>query len=151
MTPTATTWELEVRPRRASRIAVAVAGILVVFFTVGGVLLHRKSTGVTFYTSDQVAVILIGVLLAGGVLLLTRPRLKAGPDGVLVRNLFSEKLLDWDVVRGASFPDGKAWARLELPADEYIPVLALRASDQEYAADAIERLRALGARFGAVR
>jgi len=124
-----------------------VAAALFLLFAVGGVMMRRTSTGVTFYTSDQIAVVLLGVLLAGAVLLLTRPRLKAGPQGVVVRNLFGDKHVPWDLIRALSFPDGKAWARIELPSDEYIPVLALRANDKEHAVDAVRRFRALGDRY----
>lgn len=147
--PVTETWELEVRPRRVSRIAVVVAVVLFVVYAVAGVLLRRSSTGVTFQLADQIAMAVIGLVLAGAVLLLTRSRLRAGPSGVEVRNLFGDKFVTWDLIRGLSFEDGKAWARLELPTDEYIPVLALRASDKEYAADAVERFRALGIRYTA--
>ena len=30
---------------------------------------------------------------------------------------------------GVSFPDGARWARLDLPDDEYVPVLAIQAVD----------------------
>jgi hypothetical protein len=109
--------------------------------------LRIRSTGVRFYASDQVAVVLIGVLIAGGILLHTRTRLKAGPHGVLVRNVLGEKFIPLDLILGLSFPDGKSWARVELPADEYVPVLALRAADKEYAVAAVERFRELGARY----
>ncbi|NUS44304.1 MAG: PH domain-containing protein [Mycobacteriaceae bacterium] len=142
-------WELDVRPVRSARIAVAAAAVLLTTFTVGGIWLRHSSTGVTFYASDQIAMIVLGVVLAGAALLFTRPRLKAGAAGVVVRNLFGDKAIPWDLVRGLSFPDRKAWARIELPADEYVPVLALRASDKSHAADAVERFRALAARHTA--
>lgn len=144
---TAAEWELEVRPRRVVWIAGSIAVVLVVFFTVGAIMMRRSWTGVTFNAWDQIAVVVIGVLIAAGVMIQTRPRLKAGPQGVLVRNIIGEQFLEWTVVRGLSFPEKKAWARLELPADEYIPVLAIRAADKEYAVDAVERFRALGARY----
>ncbi|WP_369028813.1 PH domain-containing protein, partial [Nocardia farcinica] len=44
-------------------------------------------------------------------------------------------------------PDRKSWARLELVDDDYVPMLAIRSNDKEYAADALERLRELGAKY----
>ncbi|KAF0847412.1 PH domain-containing protein [Nocardia caishijiensis] len=142
-------WELEVRPRRAIRTAVVVAVLVLAFFTVGGLLLRTGSTGVNFRVADQVAMILIGVLGAGAVLLLTRPRVRAGARGVAVRNILGYREYPWVVIRGAAFPDRKAWARLELVDDDYVPMLAIRSNDKTYAADAIERLRELGARYSA--
>jgi hypothetical protein len=46
-----------------------------------------------------------------------------------------------------SFPDKKAWARLELAGDDYAPMLAIRAGDREYAAQALDRFRELGAKY----
>ncbi|WP_336084184.1 PH domain-containing protein [Nocardia sp. SSK8] len=142
-------WEFEVRPRRAVRTAVVVAIVIVVAFTAGGLLLRTGSTGVNFRVADQVAMILIGVLGAGAVLLLTRPRVRAGARGVSVRNILGDHEYPWAYVRGASFPDRKSWARLELADDDYVPMLAIRSNDKAHAADAIERLRALGAHYTA--
>ncbi|WP_449289775.1 PH domain-containing protein [Nocardia rhizosphaerae] len=142
-------WELEVRPRRAIRTAVVVAIAILAFFTVGGVLLRTGSTGVNFRVVDQIAMILIGVLGAGAVLLLTRPRVRAGAAGVSVRNILGDRDYPWSYIRGVSFPDRKSWARLELVDDDYVPMLAIRANDKAHAAAAIERLRELGAHYTA--
>jgi hypothetical protein len=145
--PTDTTWELEVRSRKTARVAMGIAAGLVVLFIVVAVLLRTSATGVYFGWSDQIAMVLLGFLLAGGVLLLTRPRLRAGASGVLVRNGFGEKSVPWDLVQGLSFPDGASWARIDLPDDEYIPVLAIQANDREHAVEATLRFRALHAKY----
>lgn len=141
------TWEFEVRPRRAIRTAVVVAIVILVFFTAGGLLLRTGSTGVNFRVADQVGMILIGVLGAAAVLLLTRPRVRAGAAGVSVRNILGDHEYPWAYIRGAAFPDRKSWARLELVDDDYVPMLAIRSNDKAHAADAIERLRELGAKY----
>ncbi|KAA0023541.1 PH domain-containing protein [Antrihabitans cavernicola] len=140
-------YELDVRSRKTARFALGIAVFLIVVFTVSAVLLRGTGTGVYFRPSDQVAMVFLGLLLAGGVSLLARPRLRADAAGVRVRNAFSEKTLDWSVVRGLTFPDGAAWARIELPDDEYVPVLAIQANDRERAVDAVRRFRALGAKY----
>lgn len=140
-------WEFEVRARRSTRTAVVVAIVLVVAFTAGGLLLRTGSTGVNFRVADQVAMIMIGLIGAGAVLMLTRPRVRAGSRGVAVRNILGEQVYPWAYIRGAVFLDGKAWARLELTDDDYVPMLAIRANDKTHAADAIERVRELGAQY----
>ncbi|MGW0326212.1 PH domain-containing protein [Nocardia sp. NPDC003183] len=140
-------WEFQVRPRRATRTAIVVAIAILVAFTAGGLLLRTGSTGVNFRVADQVAMILIGVVGAGAVLMLTRPRVRAGSQGVGVRNILGEQVYPWAYIRGVSFPDRKAWARLELADDDYVPMLAIRSNDKTHAADAIERVRELGARY----
>lgn len=140
---------LDVRPRKTARFAMGIAALLVTVFTVSAILLRGSGTGVYFRTSDQLAMVFLGLLLAGGVLLLTRPRLRADASGVRVRNAFSEKTIEWSDVKGLSFPDGASWARIELPDDEYVPVLAIQANDRERAVDAVQRFRALGAKYAA--
>ncbi|MGH3995828.1 MAG: PH domain-containing protein, partial [Pseudonocardiaceae bacterium] len=112
----------EARPRKARRVAVAAAVVLVAVFTVIAVLLRNTPTGVYFQRSDQVAMVLLGLLLAGAALLFARPRVRAGTDGVEVRNLGGSRTVPWELVLRVSFPDGAPWARLELPDDEYIAV-----------------------------
>lgn len=146
-TTSAEGWELEARPRKSARYAIAVAALLVAVHTVLGILLRTGNTGVYFQRVDQLAMIAIGCGMGAGVLLLTRPRIRVGAQGVLVRNLLSEKLVPWDLVQGLSFSPGASWARIELPDDEYVPVMAIQANDREYAVHAARTFRALEAKY----
>ena len=141
----------EARPRKARRVAVAAAVVLVAVFAVVAVLLRQTPTGAYFRLSDQVAMVLLGLLLAGAALLFARPRVRAGADGVEVRNLFGSRTLPWELVLGVSFPDGAPWARLEIPDDEYIAVMAIQAADGRHAVQAIRALRAVHAEHTAPR
>ena len=107
--------EFETRPRKARRVAVMAAVLLVAVFTLVGLLLRRTDTGVYFRLSDQVAMVVLGLLLAGAALLFARPRVRAGAEGVEIRNLLGARTLPWELVLRVSFPDGAPWARLELP------------------------------------
>lgn len=138
-------WELIARPKKTRNAAIAVAVLLVAVHLTLGILLRGDQTGVYFRLVDQIAMVGLGCVLAGGVLLLARPRLRVGPRGIAVRNAFSEKIVDWDLAEGLSFPDGAAWARIELPDDEYIPVMAIQSNDREYAVDAVRRFRSVAA------
>ncbi|WP_067691954.1 PH domain-containing protein [Nocardia jejuensis] len=124
-----------------------VASLLAAVFVIGGVFLRSDSTGVNFRIADQLAMIGIGLLLAGGVLMLTRPRVRVGARGVVVRNILGDNEFQWKDVRGISFPDKKSWARLELAHDEYVPMMAIRSNDKLYAAAAMDRFRELGAEY----
>lgn len=141
----------EARPRKARHVAVAAAVVLVVVFTVVAVLLRRTPTGVYFRFSDQVAMVLLGLLLGGAALLFARPRVRALADGVEVRNVLTTRIVPWDLVLRVSFPDGAPWARLELPDDEYIAVMAIQAVDGQRAVQAIRSLRAVHAEHSAPR
>jgi Bacterial PH domain len=64
-----------------------------------------------------------------------------------VRNLLGDRLIPWSDTVGVSFPAGSRWARVDLPDDEYIPVMAIQAVDKNRAVDAMDRVRRLLARY----
>ncbi|MFT3900035.1 MAG: PH domain-containing protein [Gordonia sp. (in: high G+C Gram-positive bacteria)] len=99
--------------------------------------------------ADQWALMLVGVVVAGGILLLTRSRVRVGERGVAVRNLIGERVFGWDQVVGISYPDRGSSAWLEFPLDEHVPVMAIRIGDGESAVAAMERVRELQERYGA--
>lgn len=134
---------LVVRPHKVRMIVIPVAVALVLIFTVVGLLLKSGSTGVQFGNADKASLIAIGIVLACGSLVFIRPRVVADDEGVAVRNAFFGQKVPWSMIRAVSFPDGAPWARLELPADEYVPVVAIQAMDGERAVVAIRELRAL--------
>ncbi|TDC93218.1 PH domain-containing protein [Saccharopolyspora aridisoli] len=132
-----------VRPRKVRRVAIPIAVLLVVVFALVGTLLRSTPTGVVFNLSDQIAMGVLGLLLASGVMLLTRPRLRADADGLEVRNIIGTQRIPWQLVQGVTFPDGAPWARVELPEDEYVPIMAVQATDGDHAVIAMRRLREL--------
>lgn len=136
------------RPYVARIVAVVAAAAVLALFVVAGVVLPASSyadTGVYFRGADQVAIVVIGLLVAGGILLAARPRVRAGADGIEVRNLGGTRTLPWSAVKRVTFPDKAPWARLDIGADEYVPVLAIQAIDRRRAVDAIRAVRALHA------
>ncbi len=134
---------LVLRPRRVLVAAWTGAVVMVVVFVVIGALLRTVDTGVYFRTADQVALVLLGLLIAAGILLLARPRVRADARGVEVRNVGVPRYIPWHLVRAVAFPDGASWGRLDLPDDEYLPMLAVQAVDGRRAVAAMRQLRAL--------
>lgn len=132
---------LVVRPRRVRLFAGLGAVVLFALFAVAGVFLRESDTGTNFRLSDQVAMFGIGIMLALGALWFTRPRVRADREGVEVRNMLGARRFRWTEIEQVSFPDGSPWARLELPHDEYVPVLAIQAMDGERAVTAMRELR----------
>ena len=124
-----------------------VAILIVTIHVVVSLLLTIRASGVIFRTYDRVAVVVLGLIVAGALLLLTRARVRVGESGVSVRNALGDRLIPWSEVVGVSFPPGKRWARLELPDDEYIPLVAIQSADKEHAVQAMRELRALVARY----
>lgn len=140
-------WDLEVKPHLTPIFAYGAALVILASHVVVGVLLKASSTGVVFRTYDQVAIALVGAVIAGFVCLFARPRLRIGAAGVAVRNLFGYKLFPWSDVLGVSFHPGARWARLDLPDDEYIAVMAIQAVDKRRAVESMDRVRTVLERY----
>jgi hypothetical protein len=138
------------RPVRLRRVAFTTSAVVVVLFVLLAVLLRRSSSeGVEFGPGDQVAMVLLGVLVAAGVLVLARPSVVADLHGVRVQNLYTTKEVPWEVVRAVSFRDGTPWAMLDLADDDQIALLAVQAADGPRAVTTVRALRALHARHAA--
>jgi hypothetical protein len=125
-------------------ICAAVAAVVLVVMVIVGVVLPSSTTGVvSFQTSDQVAMIGLGVVLAAGILLLGRPRVDADATGVRVRNILGSHEFPWAVVRSVRFDRSSPWATLLLVTGEEVAVLAVQAVDADRAVVAVEGLREL--------
>jgi hypothetical protein len=140
-------WDLQVRPHLTTYFAYGAAILILAAHVVVGVLLKARSTGVVFQTADQFAMAGLGVVIAGVVLLFARPRLRVGKNGLAVRNMLGEKLIAWPDMVGVSFPMGARWARVDLPDDEYVPLMAIQSVDKERAVAAMDRVRELVSRY----
>lgn len=135
-----------IRPYRAVWMASALAIVLLGVFIAVGLLLRQSNTGAIFTTSDQVAIIGVGVVLAAASMLFALPRVRADADGLEVRNVLTTKRFAWSEVLSVSFPDGASFARLELPDFEYYSLLAVQAVDRDRAVEAVRTLRRLHGR-----
>lgn len=139
-------WDVTVRPRltpmlaRIAAVVIAVAGVVVA-------VLNNRASGAYLRPVDQVAMAGIAFILAGSALLLTRPRLKVGPAGLAVRNVFEYRVIPWREVVAVSFPPGKRWARIDLDYEEYVPVLAIQVNDRQRAVEAMDAVRSLMDRY----
>ncbi|HEY9415422.1 MAG TPA: PH domain-containing protein [Pseudonocardia sp.] len=136
------------RPIKARWCAIVGAVAVIAAMSVVAALLRTVSTGVYFRLADQVAMVMLGVLMAGGLLLFARPRVRAGAGGVEIRNIVGTRLFEWPEVRGFGFPDSATWGRLELDDYEYVPILAVQVVDGARSIAAMQGLRDLHARHG---
>ena len=140
-------YDLEVKPHLTPYFAYGAAFLIAAAHIAVGFLLKVGSSGVIFRTADQVAIGVLGVIIGCLVLMFARPRLRVGPDGLSVRNLLGYRLIPWSEVVDVSFPKGARWARVDLPDDEYVPVMAIQAVDKGRAVEAMDRLRELLVRY----
>lgn len=140
-TETATPAAVVIRPHLVRIIGFTLAPILLLAFASAGIFMRATYTGAHFRISDQVAMVIVGVLLAAGALVLTRPRLIIDADGVDVRGFVARKRLSWQEILGVSFPDKAYFAKLDLPHDEHYPAIAIQSWDGPRAVQAIRVLR----------
>jgi hypothetical protein len=136
---------VDARARKAKKVAYISAALVVIIFTTVAFTLHGKTDSgkSEFHVEDQIAMILLGLLGAAGVLIFTRPRIIADADGVRVRNLLAWKYFPWQVITAVRFDRGSPWVALDLQDDDVISVMAVQAADKEYALDTVRALRGL--------
>jgi Bacterial PH domain len=132
------------KPIRSSRLAIAAAVIIVVAFGITALVMTRANAGAHFHWKDQVGTAVLGVILAGLVLLPTRPRLRADATGVYSRAyLGAPRFIPWELVVDVQFPQKLRFARLVLPADETVALYAVQRSDRERSVEVMRGLRQL--------
>ena len=129
------------------RLLCAALGVVVVAVMafVAASLKETTNTVVTYRTSDQVAMVGLGLVLAAGIHFLGRSRVDADADGVRVRNIVVHHQFPWQAVRAVRFDRRSPWASLLLENGDEVSLLAVQAVDKEYAVRAVEGLRALRA------
>jgi hypothetical protein len=133
------------KPRRLRVVCVICAVAVVIVCTAVSFGLHGPTgdgPGV-FQRGDQVAMIGLGVLFGAGIMMFARPRITADDAGVKIRNVVGGYELPWEVIRTVRFERGASWAALDLADDDVVSVMAIQASDKEYAVEAVRTLRAL--------
>jgi hypothetical protein len=136
---------LEASAQKAHKIAYAAAALVFVVFTLIAMGLHGKTeSGKSyFHTEDQVAMIILGLLAAIGILVFTRPRVVADESGLRIRNLLGWVEVPWEIVAAIRFDRGTPWAQVELADDDLIAIMAVQAADKDYAVHAVRSLRAM--------
>jgi Bacterial PH domain len=136
---------VKAKPVKGTRVAWILAVLTVAVFTAVATTLRgtTESGKSVFQAGDQIAMIILGLLGALGILLFTRPRVEADERGIRIRNLVGGYDLPWDLVRSVQFNRGAPWASLELVDDDLIPMMAIQRTDKQYAVAAVRALRAL--------
>jgi hypothetical protein len=143
--PPAPPRQVVARPRKATKIAwVMAVAVVAIFSAVATALRGPTDSGQgVFQTSDQFAMVALGILGALGILMFTRPRVEADARGIRIRNLMGGYDLPWEVVRAVRFGRGSPWASLELQDDDVVSMMAVQAADKAYAVATVRALRAL--------
>jgi hypothetical protein len=132
------------RPIRTGRYANAAALVVFVVFVIVALLMPRDNAGATFGWKDQVFTVVIGAIVAGGLRLPARPRLRADVAAVHTRGYVGNwRTIPWETVVAVEFPSNVRFARLVLPADETLALYAVQRMDREQAVATMRGLRRL--------
>jgi hypothetical protein len=136
--------EITARPIKTGKIANASAAVGLLVFIVVALLMKRDNAGAIFGYKDQIFTVVIGLIVAGGLRLPARPRLRADLDAVYTRGYVGNwRTIPWAAVVAVEFPSNVRFARLRLPADETLAIYAVQRMDREDAVVAMRGLRAL--------
>ena len=132
------------RPIRSARIAWAASTLVLIAFTVTALVMKRYNAGASFNGADQGGTFVIGVVLAGLLIMPTRPRLYADVEGVRLRAFLGGwRTVPWDLIVRVDFPSKLRFARIVLPGEEALAIYAVQRLDKEAAVATMEQLRAL--------
>ena len=132
------------RPIVMSRVGYISAAVVLVAFVAVAIVMPHANAGAHFGVKDQAATAVIGLILAGLLFMLTRPRLEADLSSIRMRSfLGSWRTVPWDVVVAVEFPSNVRFARVRLPAEEAFALYAVQRVDREQAVEVMRRLRAL--------
>ncbi len=140
------------RPIVSAWIAWIVAIAVVAIFIVIALVMPTDNAGATFGWKDQVGTGILGLLIAAGFWLLTRPRLVATAESVRIRSFAGNfRTVPWDVIVDVQFPSNARFARLVLPGEEVLALYAVQRLDKEQAVSVMRGLRALLAQSRSTR
>ena len=135
---------VQARPIRAGRIANVAAIVVFVVFVVIAIVMPHASAGATFGWKDQLFTAVLGAIIAGGLHLPARPRLRADAEAVRMRSFVGNwRTIPWDVVVAVEFPSNVRFARLVLPGDDALALYAVQRFDGEHAVETMRGLRRL--------
>lgn len=136
--------QIDARPVLMSRIGYASAVTVFAIFLIIAIVMPHANAGAHFGIEDQAATAVLGVILGGLFLMLTRPRLHADRESLRLRSFLGGwRTVPWDVIVGVEFPSKVRFARIVLPGEETLAIYAVQRLDKEQAIDVMRRLRAL--------
>jgi Bacterial PH domain len=131
-------------PVVTARIAWVASAFVLGVFVIVAIVMKRYNSGASFNDWDQVGTVVIGVILAGLLIMPTRPRMRADATAVRLRAyLGGWRVVPWDVIVGVEFPSKVRFARLVLPGEETLAIYAIQRTDRERSVEAMRGLRAL--------
>lgn len=130
------------RPRRGRAVAMVMAVLAVIIFTVIAFTATSPSGG-AFSIPNKVATSMLGVLIAAFLWRYTRIRAVPDEQGVRVQNLVFSRRVEWPEVEAVRFHGGAPWPVLALHDGDELAVMAVQKADGDRAGSEATRLATL--------
>lgn len=135
---------VKARPHRTATIAWTASAVVLVVFVITAIVMRRYNAGASFGAKDQVATVVIGIVVALLLIMPTYPRLVADEENVRIRSFLGNyRTIPWSVVVDVRFPAKVRFAQLVLPGEETLAIYAVQRWDKDRAVEAMDGLRAL--------
>lgn len=134
MTDPASPLDAPFRSRRGRAMALTMAGVSLSLFAALAILIRGWGP------ADRLLMFGLGLAMAA---VLTRYAVISAvplPHGLKVRNLFLSRAVPWDDIEDVTFPEGDAWAKLDLADGDDLAVMAIQRADGESARVEADRL-----------
>ena len=126
-------------PRIVAIVLVVSLGVICAMTWIG----FDEKTKATFTLFQKLTLAFIGLLILGCVHALTRSRVTARRDALIVVNGYKKRTLEWAEIVAVNLAPGAPWVRLDLADGEEISAMGIQASDGASAKKAVRRLREL--------
>ncbi len=132
------------RPHRGSAVAVVLTvAVLVTFLFTAITIPGREDQKDDWAIADRLFIALLGVAIAWFIWRFASVRALPSSTGIVVRNLFITRRLDWQEVLRVQFGGGAPWARLDLTDTDTVAVMAIQKADGAHGRALASRLAAL--------
>jgi hypothetical protein len=125
------------RPIKARRIAWALAVITVVVLTVVGLIIEGAPL------LDRLAFIATGLVVAWFMSRQAGVRAVPSESGLVVKNLFLGRTLEWPEIVSVRFGADRSWVQLDLADGDTLAVMAIQRADGDFAEKEARRLATL--------
>ena len=118
-------------------MALVMVGVSLVLFAALGLFFTHWGVGDRLLMFGLSAVIALFLYRYAAIVAVPRA------EGLHVRNLFSARTVPWGEILGVRFPEGDAWAHLDLSEGDSLAVMAVQRADAEDGQSEAQRLAEL--------
>jgi hypothetical protein len=132
------------RPRAGRRVAVTMSVLSVVIFTGGAWSVPSAGPGAGGWSvSDRLMLTCWGLAVASGLWRFSSIRAVPSVSGLLIRNLFTTRHLEWAQIVRVQFGGGAPWVSVDLDDTDTVAIMAIQRADGAFGTAEAARLSAL--------